>query len=197
MSSNGKKIEAYIGKDIVNGAPLAVLGSYKNACGGMDTISDKHDRVALIEKYLNGHPWQVGKKGRDMIRRTPVLIFEGLITGKTYGQIGEISDFQEQRGKWIYTFMDTPFEECARRVLVRRQTAFMAKHGEAAIDDRVFDPERTMRSTFKSVQSVRAKAIAKGYHHIYDVKHKQKPSVAAAALLNRVAQIAAVNPLKV
>lgn len=171
------KVEAYGGK-LKTGEPIAVLGSYVNVCGGMDTISDKHDRVALLERYLAlGGPLST-------TRRSGILIFEGLITGKTYGKMGEISSRPEQQGKWIYTFMDTPFEECVRRVLERRA----AKGNNAP-----FDAERTMRPTFKSVQSVRAKAKAAGYHFIHDVDHTQTPKVAAATLLKATFKIIEAN----
>jgi hypothetical protein len=136
----------------------------------MDTISCKHERLALVKEYA---------KHRNSV------IFEGLITGKTYGAMGELSEAKEHYGRWLYTFMDTPFEECVRRVLIRRQESFMAKHGEDAIDNREFDPERTMRSTFKSVQSVALKAKTYG-HDTYHVKHDKRPHDEVKRLIKRI-----------
>lgn len=153
-----KKHIAYVGK---NRRPVYILGSYQNSCGGMDTISDKHERFALVEQYA-----QPGN----------VVVFEGLITGKTYGALGELSERPGHKGKWVYTFMDTPFEVCVKRVLQRRKAA--GNHAE-------FDPERTMRSTFKAVQSVRRKAIEND-HYVFDVSHKHTPEEAANALLTHI-----------
>jgi hypothetical protein len=149
-----KKPVAYL--DYFNGTPLYILGSYENVCGGMDTISDKADRLALIKKYMN-------KEG--------VVIFEGLITGKTYGAIGAVSD--RQKGRWVYAFMDTPWEVCVERVLARRR-----EKG----NDAPFDPLRTMWPTFKACASVAARAKAEG-HHVVWVNHTLKPPVAAHKLL--------------
>lgn len=156
---DGKKVEAYMGC-APDFSSIVVLGSYKNTCGGMDTISDKEDRLALIRKYMGLMP--------------DVLVFEGLITGKTYGRIGEISDMPSQRGKWLYTFMDTPFEVCVDRVLTRRKAA-----GNLA----PFDPERTMRPTFKSCLSVARKAGSVG-HPVISIDHTLSPTKAAKRLLN-------------
>ena len=128
----------------------------------MDTISDKFERLALIEKYLTLKP--------------EILIFEGLITGKTYGEIGKISERPAQHGKWLYTFMDTPFEVCVERVLQRRK---------AAGNNAPFDPERTMRPTFKSCLGVARNTGAPG-HHVIAVNHKLPAKKAAAELLKQV-----------
>jgi hypothetical protein len=107
-----------------------VLGSYASTCGGMDSISDKEERLAFV-KYAC-------KPGR-------IVVFEGLITGKTYGKLGELSEahYKRKAGRWLYAFMDTPFDVCAARVLQRRAAAGNANP---------FDPERTMRSTFTSCE---------------------------------------------
>lgn len=157
-----KRISAYTGK--LGAHTVWVLGSYANTCGGMDTISDKHERMALVKQYA-------------IPKSKNIVIFEGLITGKTYGALGTLSCDEGHYGNWIYAFMDTPFNECVRRVLERRINAG---------NDAPFDPTRTMLSTFKSVQSVRAKASSEKYHSVYDIKHNQKPGVAARLLLQNI-----------
>lgn len=166
----GKKIEAYYGES-KKGVPIVVLGSYANVCGGMDTISDKFERLALIERYVIETPAKFSAASQNGI-----VIFEGLITGKTYGAIGEISDRPSQKGKWLYTFMDTPFEVCVERVLQRRK---------AAGNEAPFDPERTMRPTYKSCLAVARKAGQQG-HHVIAVNHKLPSRKAAAKLLQEV-----------
>lgn len=156
----------YVG--MLNGTEVVVLGGYEQACGGMDTIGDKEDRLALLKKHC--------KPGR-------IIFYEGLMTGKTYGRMGEISEADVKKGNnWLYAFMDTPFDVCVARVLQRRA---------AAGNDAPFDPERTLRSTFNSCQHLaeklrgerQAKIGPQPYPHpVHMVKHKQKPAAAAGAL---------------
>lgn len=142
--------------------PFVILGSYTNQCGGMDTISDKLDRLALLEQYNDGEN---------------VVIYEGLITGKTYGAMGAISEREDQKGKWLYVYMDTPFDTCVHRVLERR--AAKGSNSE-------FNPERTMRPTFKSVLSAANTAKQRG-HQVYWVNHKFTPEVGAHNLIHVIA----------
>lgn len=136
---------------------VVVLGDYRNVCGGMDTISDKETRYAMVEA------WTKDKKA--------LVFFEGLITGKTYGALGTLSE--NSAVPWLYVFMDTPFDVCVERVLARRK---------AAGNTTPFDPERTMRPTFKSCQSTAARAKALG-HMVHMVNHKLTATKAAKELL--------------
>lgn len=169
FNEKGTKVKANLIK--IDGKQWVILGSYVNVCGGMDTISDKVERIALIEEYL---------KRNDI----DVVFFEGLITGKTYGAIGEISE--RPWDSWLYAFMDTPFEECVSRVRRRRR----GKGNEAP-----FDAERTMRPTFKSVKAVALRAATAG-HTVYHVPYQLKPAqaasglvIAAHALINKQVQL--------
>lgn len=172
-----KKAAFYSGE--YEGVEVHVLGSYLNTCGGMDTISDKHDRLDLIRKHCKPAP-----KKPDKPR---IIFFEGLITGKTYGAIGELSEehVNKQKGRWLYAFPDTPFETCVERVLKRR---------EAAGNFAPFDPERTLRPTYDSCQSllrkIRQEQAAKigkqpMAHPTLLLKHKQKPVELATQVLGR------------
>lgn len=144
---------------------VVVLGDYRNVCGGMDTISDKEVRYAMVES------WVKDKKA--------LVLFEGLITGKTYGALGSLSEASAV--PWLYTYMDTPFDVCVERVLARRKAA-----GNTA----PFDPERTMRPTFKSCQSTAARAKQLG-HPVFMVNHKLNPTKAAKELLKAVSNVMA------
>lgn len=154
------------------GTEVLILGSYETTCGGMDTISDKLERLAFVQ-------WAA----RTAAKRS-IIFFEGLITGKTYGAIGEVSDSHvlADKGRWIYAFMDTPFDTCVKRVLKRRA---------AAGNDAPFDPERTMRPTYNSCVALESKLRGHSqgrkpiptHHHVHSVNHKHKPEQAAQALL--------------
>jgi len=169
---NSKKFKGYGG--MIEKRFWSVLGSYETTCGGMDTISDKNVRLELIND-------EIGNKEND------VVFFEGLITGKTYGKIGELSEI-DNGAKWLYTFMDTPFEVCVERVLQRRAAARAAGGNKAAsLSAKPFDPERTMRPTYNSVQAVAKRAAAQG-HAVLWLPHALPPQAIAGHLLNEVAK---------
>lgn len=155
----------------IDGKAWVILGSYKTVCGGMDTISDKEERLALINDHI-GNGW----RDHD---EDDVIFFEGLITGKTYGKIGELSEL-DNGARWIYAFMDTPFEVCVERVLARR-----AARGNTA----PFNAERTMRPTYKAVHSTAKRALAQG-HKVVWLPHKLKPAHIAEFLINEVKEFA-------
>lgn len=155
-----------------NGREVLILGSYETACGGMDTISDKHERLQFVK-------WAV-----DTAAKGGIVFFEGLMTGKTYGALGELSEAHHTLGdaKWLYAFLDTPFKTCVTRVLKRRKAA-----GNLA----PFDPERTMRSTFNSCQHLLEKLRGERagrteiptYHRTIELNHRSAPDVLASCLL--------------
>jgi hypothetical protein len=170
--ASGKRAKFYTGswKD----TPVFVLGKYETACGGMDTISDKMDRYEMIHHFANTY-------GQNSL-----IFFEGLITGKTYGALGALSEDMATRKKnptpWLYAFMDTPFKTCVSRVLERRQ---------AAGNNAPFDPERTMRSTYNSCERL-YKKLRTGIlysHPTFMISHTLKPAVAAKQLLNKALEI--------
>lgn len=161
-----KQVDSYVSKRgkiiayerLYGKTPVYILGSYVNACGGMDGISDKNERLALINEY---------KKKRG------ITIFEGLIIGGTYGEVGKLSE--EEMGEWLYAFMDTPYEVCVERVLARRKLAG---------NDKPFDPKKTLFGKIRACQSVALRAKAAG-HPVHLVDHKQKPEKAAKILLDK------------
>jgi hypothetical protein len=170
-----KNPDYYIGEWA--GTEVLVLGPYVATCGGMDSISDKLQRMALIQWACKGDR---------------IVFFEGLITGKTYGAIGAVSELHlsAQRGKWLYAFMDTPFETCVARVGVRRAAA-----GKGMED---FDPERTMRPTFDSCTSLlrkiqgvqKAKIGEQPFPHpTHLVKHDKSPKAEAIRLLKEAEKL--------
>lgn len=153
-----------------------ILGKYETACGGMDTISKKEKRLALVLEATHS------LRGYS----SDVVFFEGLITGKTYGAFGVMSEEQKAKGiHWIYAFMDTPFEVCVERVIQRRQTAWAAK-GKVREQLKDLDATRTMLPTYKSVQAVAKRAAAQG-HAVLWLPHAQPPQAIAEHILKYVA----------
>ena len=162
---SGKWTKVYLAK--YEGHHLVVLGKYDTACGGMDTISDKNDRLWLLDVYC---------------KRGNIVFYEGLITGKTYGAMGELSEkhVRSKKGIWLYTFMDTSFDDCVSRVLQRR---------EAKGNDSPFDPERTMRPTYRGIENLRNRVNTDNLHEMFVVSGSATPKVSARALLKRAASI--------
>lgn len=164
---DGRKISAYsgvsgVGRDVVF---LTILGSYAQTCGGMDTISNKELVRSTVEEA----------------RQARTIVFmEGLIVGKTYGYLGALSERDVAEGNpWLYAFMDTPFEVCVERVLERRT----AKGNTAP-----FDPERTMRPTFRGIESLKERVKQAG-HPVIMLDHRRKPATLAKNLLNKALEI--------
>jgi hypothetical protein len=163
------------------GHRVFVLGRYETACGGMDGISDKEERLELVRRYA--YDEVTGDKG--------IVFYEGLITGKTYGAMGALSDEPGQKGRWLYAFMDTPFEVCVERVKQRRYEAAMAKGlgiTEATAHQEALDAERTMRPTFKSIISTEQRARAAGHPTIW-LPHDKTPAQIVAVLMKRVGKM--------
>jgi hypothetical protein len=171
---SGKTTE--LRRGLHNGVPVYILGKYATACGGMDTISDKEDRYQMIA--------DIATKRGDAI-----IFFEGLITGKTYGALGALSEkhVKARRARWLYAFMDTPFDVAADRVRQRRLAA-----GNSA----PFDPERTMRSTYDACvrleSYLRGEAVGKvpvKVQPVISLPHKQKPIFIARKLMSRAREL--------
>jgi hypothetical protein len=111
-----QKVEAYQLKLAGVVAPVFVLGSYENNCGGMDTVGDAEEAMLLVHNYESqGH-----------------VIHEGLLQSTYYGAMGK--DSQRYGDRYIYAFLDTPLELCLERVVARR-----AKNGSK----NKFNPELT------------------------------------------------------
>ena len=179
MLQSGKMTLGYRGE--WNGLSVEVLGKYGPGCGGMDTISNKDDRFEMVKMIAS-------------LSSVDVVFFEGLITGKTYGALGELSEAHRTFGEavWLYAFMDTPFDVAADRVRKRRMAA-----GNSA----PFDPERTMRSTYESCTRLETylRGTAKGRieigvdHPVHSIKHTDRPYSAARKLLEQAVKVRSLH----
>jgi hypothetical protein len=161
-----REYRAKLPKPLGHHTHCAVLGDYRNVCGGMDTITDAATRLALVEPYC------VAK------HRTTLVVFEGLFTGNTYGAMGELSE--RSKNPWLYVIMDTPFDVCVSRVMQRRQ---------ARGDERPFDPAKGGRGielVYRKCLSVQRRAAAAG-HPTYSIDHKLTPARQAGAFVRYIA----------
>ena len=96
------KPEAYVCSLSGVNEPIVVLGSYKNNCGGMDTVPSAAKAMEMVKFYHSvGH-----------------VIHEGLLQSTYYGAMGV--DSKQYGDDYIYTFLDTPLIVCLERVVQRR-----------------------------------------------------------------------------
>jgi hypothetical protein len=170
-SPDKPKIKEYVAQ-VKLGEPLAglykrvvLLGDYSSPCGGMDGVSSKEDRHAMVTQYT-------GKKNRDTL-----VLCEGLLFGGVYGiteGLGVLSERKES-GPWVYAFMSTPLDVCLERCKQRR-----AARG-------VTEPMNPKNTTDKhrSVVCVRERVLAgkNSNQHVYDVDSALPPLVAFKRLI--------------
>lgn len=118
-------------------APVFVVGSYENTCGGADGISTQEEIADRVVKALPmGH-----------------VLVEGLLMSKSSDK-GHVAPILKQNGA-IFAFLDTPWDVCLERVLNRRKEAG---------NDKPFDPDKTMRSAYEQChRSYELLTIAGGY----------------------------------
>lgn len=117
----GYKIDA---SSVGIAAPIFLLGSYKNTCGGCDGIKTQAE---IAERALKAHP------------HGHVLMEGALLSGSGMG--GAVTIAVEPTGCGVYAFLNTPLEECIIRVKIRRA---------AAGNEKPFDPKNLIKK-FESV----------------------------------------------
>jgi predicted kinase len=121
---------------------IFALGSYENACGGVDTIDSADTVMKLIDKYA-----VLGD-----------VVFEGLLQSTYYGKLGEHS--KKYGDDYIYAFLDTPIELCLERVVARRA---------ASGRNNKFNPKLT-EDKHKTIDAIRRK-LEGGSHRVVVLKH--------------------------
>ena len=90
-------------------APLYVVGSYENVCGGCDQIKTQDEICDRVRRYsLLGD-----------------VVLEGLLMSHVYGRWAALAD--ELQTSFIFAFLDTPEELCVQRVKDRRAARAEAK----------------------------------------------------------------------
>lgn len=118
-------------KFIVKGCKRAwvVIGKYTSECGGCDALSGTDEIIALVQKVVAlGHN----------------VFLEGVLMSDYYGKLGEYSaQFGE---RWVFAYMDTPVEECLRRVQARRK---------AKGNTKPFDPAKKLYPRHKGIKRSR------------------------------------------
>ena len=138
IGMNGKIEAMRLGED------LFTLGSYENACGGVDTLLNSDLVMKLLDKYS-----VLGN-----------VIFEGLLQSTYYGKMGHHS--VQYGDRYIYAFLDTPIDLCLERVVARRATSGR---------NNKFNPDLT-RDKHKTIDAIRRK-LENGIHRVVVLHHDQ------------------------
>lgn len=88
---------------------LIIVGSYATKCGGCDSITETNIGMKGMD-YIEEFVREAATQGYH-------VLFEGLLITGIWGRFQNLG--HEFPGQFIFGFMDTPYEECLRRVLVR------------------------------------------------------------------------------
>jgi len=130
-----KNPEAYVCHvDDWGGATVAVLGSYQNNCGGMDTVSSAAKAIEMVAHYS----------------RLSHVFHEGLLQSTYYGEMGK--DSERYGDDYIYAFLDTPLLICLERVTRRRDVQGSKNK---------FNPQNTV-DKFNAIERLKIKCTKAG-----------------------------------
>jgi len=143
-TSDGKKIKGYRIEVPELETDVYLLGSYHNPTGGCDGIPTQDE---IWERALKAH--QYGH----------VLMEGALLSGS--GLNGAVTKAVQPTGCAVYTFLDTPMEECITRVKIRRA---------AAGNEKTFDPKNLV-SKFESVVACYKNLKAAGGYDVRLIDH--------------------------
>lgn len=139
--------------------PVAILGSYKNNCGGMDSYpSDAPSITKLIDIYYG-----MGVH----------VFFEGLLLSTYYGGVGK---YLEKYGdNAIFAFMDTPILTCLDRI-TRRRDVMQSKNK--------FNPQLTI-DKYNTIEHLKKKCEQNG-RRVVEIKYDVDPVKQISHLLGDV-----------
>jgi hypothetical protein len=127
--------------------PIYVVGHYRTACGGCDTVSTPAEVIDRVKAAydMGGH-----------------VLFEGLILSKS-GPKGQVP-INLKRYDPVYAYLDTPKEVCVERVLARRKEAG---------NDKPFDPEKSLIPGYETVLISGLKNMRAAGHRTVVIDHTQ------------------------
>lgn len=140
------KPEAYVLKLPELNTQLAILGSYRNNCGGMDSYpSNAEEIIKLIEAYrvMGVH-----------------ILFEGLLLSTYYGGVGK--HLEQYGDDFVCAFMDTPLLTCLDRIMHRRDVQKSTNK---------FDPSKTVEK-YNTIEHLKKKCQANG-RRVVEIKHNE------------------------
>ena len=119
---------------------LFIVGSYKNICGGCDSIQPYSLIWPRIVSYV--------KDGDH-------CLFEGALVSSSYGSIGRASE--EYGDDFVFAFMDTPIEKCIERIKERRKGT--SREGKPFKEDIVRTKFKYIANTIEKVKEFKRRYV--------------------------------------
>jgi len=132
---------------------LAVVGPYTKVCGGCDAVRTQDEVCHRVRAFSLLYP---------------KVLLEGALVGHTFSRYAALAD---EIGDYTFMFLDTPLEECVRRVKARR---------EAKGNTKPLDPKNIVRDHHTTQTKVRAKFTDAGYRVVGIPWEKSVEAVLAA-----------------
>lgn len=113
---------------------MAILGSYENTCGGMDTVKTQLAARTAVEEAAAAYH---------------ATVFEGILISTIYGPWAEVAQRLMDTGhEYVWAFLDTPLDVCLERIY--------ARNGGKPIN------EQLVRDKHRTIERVMNKADAAG-----------------------------------
>lgn len=139
-----KRVEGY-GRDFPDLGRVVVIGSYKTACGGLDSVPSFPVQQGAIRWALDLAPHHV--------------LAEGILASTVYGSWGEFSDWCEtQNHHYVWCYLDTPLDICLERIHQRQEAAGRVREIKTEL----------VADKIKAIKSTRERALKEG-KMVYDV----------------------------
>lgn len=134
-----------------------VVGSYKTACGGLDTIASfdrQHAAIRAAIRILGKLPQEPHQQYKD-----DTVIAEGILASTVFGSWGEFaSDLKEVGHQFAFTYLQTPLDVCLERIRARQEAAGKVRDIKVEL----------VESKVRAIAATRAKALHEG-HLVYDL----------------------------
>jgi len=120
------------------------IGSYRQGCGGMDTIPSFALQQQAVENAVN---WNRGHGTRHMAGDSPEhVVCEGVLASTVAGSWLEF--FSRFKSQTLIAYLDTPLEVCLERITAR-QIAAKGEAREIKVD--------LVRDKIKAIEATRAR----------------------------------------
>jgi predicted ABC-type ATPase len=135
-----------------------LVGSYKTACGGLDTIASfdrQHAAIRAAIRILERFPHDVQRQASG----DNTVIAEGILASTVFGSWGEFaSDLKEVGHQFAFTYLQTPLDVCLERIRARQEAAGKVRDIKVEL----------VESKVRAIAATRAKALHEG-HLVYDL----------------------------
>lgn len=144
-----KRVEGY-GFDYPDLGRVGIIGSYKNPCGGLDTINSFDIQQAAIRWFITHF-------------QPRHVLAEGILASTVFGSWGKFAQACADRGHdYLWCYLDTPLEVCLERIKKRQ----IAMGRERDIK------EELVADKIKAIKATRERALKEGLP-VYDLPYER------------------------